>query len=66
MAHLHLIFCFKVKRIPGIIIGLAGFMSRMNLEDTLEADPTSCVNDDDGLLVIGAILDLEDQNDFSR
>jgi hypothetical protein len=41
-------------------------MSRMNPEDTFEVDPTSCVNDDDGLLVIGAILDLEDQNDFSR
>jgi hypothetical protein len=41
-------------------------MSRMNPEDTFETGPTSCVNDDDGLLVIGAVLDLEDQSDFSR
>ena len=41
-------------------------MSRMNPEDTSKANPKSYVNDDDGLLVIGAVLDLEDQSDFSR
>ena len=40
-------------------------MSRMNPEDTFEADPTSCVNENDGLFVIGTVLDLEDQSDFS-
>ena len=41
-------------------------MSRMNSEDTFKADPTSCVIEDDGLLVIGAVLDLKDQSDLSR
>ena len=41
-------------------------MSQIDPEDTSKANPTSCVNDDDGLLVIGAVLDLEDQSDFSR
>jgi hypothetical protein len=38
----------------------------MNSEDTSKANPKSYVNDDDGLLVISAVLDLEDQRDFSR
>ena len=44
-------------------------MSRMNSEDTSEVDPTSCVNEDDGLLVTGVILKLlllEDQSNFGR
>ena len=45
-------FVSRSNACQDIIIGLVGCMSRMNPEDMFKADPTSCVNDDDGLLVI--------------